>query len=85
MSDVLERFLRYVQFDTQSDESSTTYPSTATQLVLLRALVDELQALGLDDAAIDEHGYVMATIPATTTKPTCRRSASSRTWTRRRR
>ena len=69
MSDVLERFLRYVPFDTQSDERSTTYPSTATQLVLLRDLVDELQALGLADAAIDEHGYVMATIPATTPKP----------------
>jgi len=66
---VLDRFLRYVQIDTQSDESSTTYPSTAKQFVLLRALVDELHAIGLSDAAIDEHGYVMATIPATTAKP----------------
>jgi len=65
---VLERFLRYVQVDTQSDESSTTYPSTAKQLVLLRSLVDELKAIGLADAAIDEFGYVMATIPATTSK-----------------
>ena len=65
---VLDRFLRYVQVDTQSREGSDTYPSTPGQLVLLRALVDELQALGLPDAAIDAHGYVMATIPATTSK-----------------
>jgi tripeptide aminopeptidase len=65
---VLDRFLRYVQVDTQSDESSTSYPSTGTQLVLLRALVDELRNIGLPDAALDEHGYVMATIPATTMK-----------------
>jgi tripeptide aminopeptidase len=65
---VLDRFLRYVTFDTQSSETSTTYPSTPGQLVLLRALVDELQALGVTDAAMDAHGYVMATIPATTTK-----------------
>jgi len=68
MSDVLERFLRYVRFDTRSDESSMTVPSTATQLVFQRALVEELKALGLDDAALDEHGYVMATVPATTQK-----------------
>ena len=68
MSDVLDRFLRYVQYDTQSDEQSTTYPSTAKQLVLLRDLAAELRALGLTDAAIDEHGYVTATIPATTGK-----------------
>ena len=67
---VLDRFLRYVSFDTQSSETSTTYPSTPGQLVLLRALVDELQALGVRDAAMDVHGYVMATIPATTTKTT---------------
>jgi tripeptide aminopeptidase len=66
MSDVLARFLRYVQYDTQSDEQSTTYPSTTKQLVLLRDLVSELHAAGIADAAIDEHGYVMATIPATT-------------------
>ncbi|MCC6992442.1 MAG: peptidase T [Acidobacteria bacterium] len=65
---VLDRFLRYVTFDTQSSETSTTYPSTPGQLVLLRALVDELQALGVADAAMDAHGYVMATIPATTAK-----------------
>ena len=68
-SSVLERFLRYVAFDTKSDEASTTYPSTPGQLVLLRALVEELRAIGLADAAMDEHGYVMATIPATSAKP----------------
>jgi tripeptide aminopeptidase len=65
---VLDRFLRYVQLDTQSDENSTTYPSTDKQLVLLRGLVTELRDIGLADAMIDEFGYVMATIPATTTK-----------------
>jgi tripeptide aminopeptidase len=65
---VLERFRRYVAYDTQSDEQSETYPSTATQLVLLSDLAAELRDIGLVDAAIDEHGYVMATIPATTAK-----------------
>jgi tripeptide aminopeptidase len=65
---VLERFLRYVAYDTQSDEQSENYPSTATQLVLLSDLAAELRDIGLVDAAIDEHGYVMATIPATTAK-----------------
>jgi len=60
---VLDRFLRYVRFDTQSNEASTSYPSTEKQLVLLRALVDELRALGLADVEIDEWGYVTATIP----------------------
>jgi tripeptide aminopeptidase len=69
MSRVLERFLRYVTYDTQADENSTTYPSTSKQLVLLRDLAAELKAVGLRDAAIDEHGYVTATIPATSGKP----------------
>ena len=64
----VERFLRYVKFDTQSTETAETYPSTAKQLDLLRHLVDELRALGLSDADLDEHGYVMATIPATSAK-----------------
>jgi tripeptide aminopeptidase len=63
--DAAERFLRYVRIDTQSDEDSETYPSTAKQLDLLRLLRDELQELGLADAQIDEHGYVTATVPAT--------------------
>jgi tripeptide aminopeptidase len=63
--DAAERFLRYVRIDTQSDEDSETYPSTAGQLDLLRLLRDELEAVGLTDAAIDEYGYVTATLPAT--------------------
>jgi tripeptide aminopeptidase len=65
MMSVLERFLRYVRYDTQSDERSTTYPSTATQLVLLRDLAAELRDLGLADAVMDQYGYVTATIPPT--------------------
>ncbi len=65
---VVERFLRYVTYDTQSAEGSPTYPSTAKQLVLLDRLVEELREIGLPDAARDEHGYVMATIPATSRK-----------------
>jgi tripeptide aminopeptidase len=68
MTTVLDRFLRYVRYDTQSDERSQTYPSTDKQLVLLRDLADELRSLGLVDASIDDYGYVMATIPATTKK-----------------
>ena len=64
----LDRFLRYVRIDTRSDERSTSVPSTPGQLTLLRQLVEELHVLGVDDAAIDEHGYVMATVPATTPK-----------------
>jgi tripeptide aminopeptidase len=65
---VAERFLRYVQIDTQSSDRSTTYPSTLKQLVLLDQLVEELKAIGLTDAARDDWGYVMATIPATSKK-----------------
>ncbi len=62
--DAAERFLRYVRIDTQSDEDSESYPSTEKQLDLLRLLADELNELGVDGAAIDEHGYVTATLPA---------------------
>ncbi len=69
MSDtVLDRFLRYVVIDTQSDASSLTQPSTAKQLTLGRLLVEELQAIGIGDAHLDEHGYVYATIPSNTGK-----------------
>jgi tripeptide aminopeptidase len=68
MSTVLDRFLRYVQYDTRSDDSSTSVPSTASQLVFQRDLVAELRRIGLADADVDVHGYVMATIPATTAK-----------------
>ncbi len=65
---VAERFLRYVQIDTQSDPTSTTSPTTEKQKNLSRLLVDELQAMGITDAHLDEFGYVYATIPATSTK-----------------
>lgn len=65
---VLERFLRYVTYDTQSDPNSTSVPSTAKQLVLLDVLVEELKAAGLADAVRDEFGIVMATLPANTKK-----------------
>jgi tripeptide aminopeptidase len=67
-SSCVERFLRYVKLDTQSSEESDSYPSTEKQLVLLERLMAELQELGLEDATMDEHGYVFATIPATTSK-----------------
>jgi tripeptide aminopeptidase len=61
--DVLDRFLRYVRIDTQSNDDSTTYPSTAKQRDLGDLLARELSELGLEDARIDEHGYVFATLP----------------------
>ena len=61
---LLERFLRYVQIDTQSDEDSTTSPSTEKQKDLSRLLAAELRELGLADARVDEWGYVYATLPA---------------------
>ena len=60
--------MRYVQVDTQSDPTSPSQPSTEKQKDLSRLLVEELHAIGLVDAELDEHGYVYATIPATTTK-----------------
>jgi tripeptide aminopeptidase len=63
-----ERFMRYVQIDTQSDANSPTQPSTEKQKDLSRLLVEELKAIGINDAELDEHGYVYATIPATTDK-----------------
>src|SRR6201996_3960969 len=65
---VTERLLRYVVIDTQSDPSSPTCPSTEKQKNLGRLLASELQAIGLADAHLDEHGYVYATIPATSHK-----------------
>ena len=65
----VERFLEYVKFDTQSCEDSDTFPSTPGQLVLLQHLHDELKTLGLDDVSMDRHGYVFATVPATSVKP----------------
>jgi len=68
--DVLDRFLRYVRIDTQSDRDSDTYPSTAKQLNLSHLLVTELQELGLADAALTEYGYVFATLPGDPDGPT---------------
>src|SRR3954453_15958768 len=66
--DVTEPFLRYVVIDTQSDPASPTCPSTEKQKNLGRLLASELQAIGLADAHLDEHGYVYATIPANSDK-----------------
>lgn len=64
----VERFLRYVKIDTQSDHSSTSFPSTEKQKDLARILVNELKQIGIDDAEMDEHGYVYATIESNTDK-----------------
>lgn len=66
---VTDRFLRYVQVDTQSDPHSKTSPSTEKQKDLSRILVQELQEMGITDAELDAYGYVYATLPATSTKP----------------
>ena len=66
---VTERFLRYVTIDTQSDPTSQSCPSTAKQTVLGALLVRELRELGVVDAELDRHGYVYATLPATTDQP----------------
>lgn len=66
--EVAERFMRYVQIDTQSDAASATFPSTAKQLNLSKLLVQELLAMGITDAELDENGYVYATIPSNTDK-----------------
>jgi tripeptide aminopeptidase len=65
----VDRFLRYVRIDTQSAEDADTYPSTEKQLDLSRLLVDELHAIGLTDAALTEHGYVLATLPGAAGAP----------------
>lgn len=63
---VTDRFLKYVTFDTKSSEETGTTPSTPGQRVFAEALVNELEALGLEDISIDEHSYVMATLPSNT-------------------
>jgi tripeptide aminopeptidase len=62
MESALDRFIRYAKIDTQSQDDSNTYPSTKKQFDLLNLLVQELQGLGIQDASIDEYGYVMATV-----------------------
>jgi len=66
---VTQRFLSYVIIDTQSDPESETYPSTEKQKNLAIVLVNELLAMGVSDAHMDEHSYVYATIPSNTAKP----------------
>ena len=65
MESVLDRFLRYVKIDTQSDENSASYPSTAKQLDLSRLLADECRRIGLTEVSLTEFGIVTATVPAT--------------------
>lgn len=64
----VDRFLEYVKYDTQSDEEATSFPSTEKQKILSRQLVEELKQLGLNDAHMDEWGYVMATLPSNSNK-----------------
>ncbi|MBI9071238.1 MAG: peptidase T [Melioribacteraceae bacterium] len=64
----VDRFLEYVKIDTKSDEESTTFPSDLKQLELSKILVKELKQIGIEDAALDEHGYVMATLPSNSEK-----------------
>jgi tripeptide aminopeptidase len=67
--ELTERFLRYVQVDTQSDSKRDSCPSTPGQWNLARMLADELKAIGLEDVTVDDNGYVMATLPANTDEP----------------
>lgn len=66
---VIERFLKYVTFDTQSDESNNVTPSTAKQMVFANYLKEELEAIGLEEISLDENGYLFATLPANTDGP----------------
>ena len=70
MQTVTERFLRYVSFDTQSDEQSETCPSTDKQKRLGQVLVEEMRDMGISDAYMDEHGYVYGTVPGDKDLPT---------------
>ena len=65
---LVERFLKYVSFDTQSDENSGVTPSSAKQMVFAQYLKNELEDLGLEEIELDEHGYLYATLPANTDK-----------------
>ena len=64
MESQIDRFIRYASIDTQSDPNSDTTPSTEKQWVLARMLFEELSAMGLEEVSIDDHGYVMATLPS---------------------
>lgn len=69
MATVTDRFLKYVTFATQSDENTGTTPSTPGQRVFAQALVKELEEIGLEEITLDENSYLMATLPANTSKP----------------
>ena len=69
METVAQRFLRYVSFDTRSDEYCENCPSTDKQLVLGRAIVEEMLAMGISDAKMDEHGYIYGTVPGEPGRP----------------
>ncbi len=66
---VVDRFLQYVKFDTQSDELTNLWPSTPGQMIFAQHLEKELQAMGLKEISLDENGYLMASLPANTDKP----------------
>ncbi|WP_298840888.1 peptidase T, partial [uncultured Clostridium sp.] len=68
MSKVVENFLKYISYDTKSDEESTTVPSTSGQMILAKELVIQLKAMGLKKANVDNNGYVMATIESNVEK-----------------
>ena len=70
MTSVIERFLKYVSFDTMSDDASETCPSSAKQKVLGAALVEEMKEMGIQDAHMDENGYVYGTVPGDPSLPT---------------
>ncbi|MED1202795.1 peptidase T [Heyndrickxia acidicola] len=66
--EIIERFTSYVKVDTQSNEDSTTCPSTPGQWTLLHQLIDELKSIGMEEVTLDENGYVMSSLPSNTEK-----------------
>ncbi|MDE5800419.1 MAG: peptidase T, partial [Paramuribaculum sp.] len=69
MNSVVDKFLRYVEFDTQSDELTNLTPSTPGQMIFARFLEEELKKMGMTEVSLDDNGYLMATLPANTDKP----------------
>lgn len=67
-NELIERFIKYVKIDTQSNEASQTVPTTSGQLELGKVLVEELKAIGMEEVTMDDNGYVMATLPSNTSK-----------------
>ncbi len=65
---LVERFLKYVKIDTQSNEESTTCPSTEKQFDLAKVIIEDLKGIGMSDVSMDENGYIMATLPSNTDK-----------------